>query len=245
MHESYRFQEATPVSVTVSRTAGRWYVSIVADVPATAAPAPAAVIGVDVGVNEYVISDGRRYPVPRAYRASEKQLRRAQQALARKEKGSNNRAKARKKVARLHTRIGNIRRDWLHKTTTAIAGTASVIGIENLNVKGMTGNRHFAKSIHDASFAEFARELTYKTTERCSTVVVADRWFPSSKLCSACGTKTKSLPLNIRARTCTTCNTRHDRDLNAAINLADLAASSAVTACGEFSASALTPLVRA
>lgn len=241
MAETYRFPEATPISAIISRTAGRWYVSIVAEVETAIAPAPAGVLGVDVGVHEYVCSDGTRHRVPRAYRASERQLRRAQQALSRKEKGSNNRAKARSKVAKIHARTANIRNDWLHKTTTAIANSASVVGIEDLNVKGMTRNRYLAKSVLDAGFAEFRRQLEYKTAERGSKLVVADRWYPSSKICSACGAKTKSLPLNIRAWICTACNISHDRDLNAAINLMAYAASSAVTACGELSATTNTP----
>jgi putative transposase len=244
MHETFRWPDAAPVSVTISRAAGRWYAAIAADVESTKPPAPAIVLGVDVGVNEYVTSDGTRYRAPHSYRASERQLRRAQQTLSRKMKGSNNRIKARMNVARVHARTASIRRDWVHKTTSDIVGKATVIGIEDLNVKGMTRNRHLAKSVLDASFGEFRRQLEYKTRERASTLIVADRFFPSSKTCSTCGAKTKHLPLSTREWACTTCHTQHDRDLNAAINLAIYAASSAVPACGELSATAPPPQVR-
>lgn len=241
MAETYRFPEATPVSATISCTAGRWFVSIVAEIKSVSAPAPADVIGIDVGVHEFVRSDGTRHRVPRAYRASERHLRRAQQALSRKQKGSNNRAKARTKVARIYARTANIRRDWLHKTTTAIANSASVLGVEGLNVQGMTQNRYLAKSVLDAGFAEFRRQLEYKAIERGSRLYVAPQRFPSSKMCSACGTITKSLSLSFRTWTCSACKTTHDRDSNAANNLRDYAASSAVTACGELFAATYTP----
>ena len=240
MAETYRFSEATPISATISRNAERWYVSIVAKVETDTVPAPAGVLGIDLGVHEHVVSNGIRYRVPRAYRANERPLRRAQQAVSRKQKGSKNQAKARKKVARIYSRTANIRQDWLHKTTTAIANSASVLGIEDLNVKGMTRDRYLTKSVLDAGFAEFRRQLAYKTAERGSRLIVADRWYPSSKICAACGTKTKSLPLSIRTWTCTACTTTHDRDVNAAINLCNYAASSAVTACGELSATTNT-----
>lgn len=136
----------------------------------------------------------------------------------------------------VHYRTANIRKDWLHKLTFDIASNHNVVVIEDLNVKGMVKNRHLAKSISDAAFGEFRRQLEYKVAEYGGQLIVADRWFPSSKLCSACGTKAKSLPLNIREWTCHNCGVHHDRDLNAAINLAAIAGSSSVTACGEFSA---------
>jgi putative transposase len=238
MTEAFRFPDAKVMSVTISRRGDRWFASVTADVPARVRPAPPAVLGVDVGVAEFVLSDGSRLPTPRPFRRYEGQLRRADQAVSRKQKGSKNREKARLRVTKLHIRIGNVRRDWLHKTTTAIAESASVIGIERLDVVDMVRDRKLAKSVYDAGFATFRRQLEYKVADRDGTLVIADRWFPSSKICSACGTKTKSLPLSLRTWTCGTCNVRHDRDLNAAINLMKNAASSAVSACGEFSASA-------
>lgn len=225
MSEAVRWIDAQYLSVTVSRTADHWFASIsceLAEPAPTPQSIPHTVVGVDVGVNEYVTSTGDRYQVPRSYRRSQRQLRRAQQALARKQRGSANRAKHVTKVARIHERTANIRRDWLHQTTTAIAHSANVIVVEDLNVRGMTRNRHLSKSVLDAGFGEFRRQLTYKTQTLGTELVTADRWFPSSKLCSTCGTKTKSLQLSIREWTCETCNTVHDRDVNAAINLAAL-----------------------
>lgn len=180
-------------------------------------------------------SDGTRHPVPRHLRQAQQQLRRAQQDLSRKERGSSNRAKARQRVARLHARVADRRADWLHKLTTSIVDRHDTIVIEDLNVRSMTGNRRLALSIADASFGQFRQMLTYKTQTRRRTLLLADRWFPSTRLCSVCGAKTKHrLPLHIRAWTCDTCRTSHDRDLNAARNLAayDPAVSSTVAACG-------------
>lgn len=136
MHELYRFPHSRPISVTVSRKADRWYASITAEVETESQSTPERIIGIDVGVNEYVTSDDVRYAVPRAYRAAERKLRRAQQALSRKQKGSMNRRKAIMRVAKIHARTANIRQDWLHKMTTELANSANVIAIEDLNVAG-------------------------------------------------------------------------------------------------------------
>jgi putative transposase len=251
MNEEFRYPNAKLLSATVSKTAGKWFVSINVDEEnITFDPVPNNTLGVDIGVREYVCSDGVRYEVPRSFRNKQAKLKRAQQSLARKQKGSKNRAKQKLKVAKIHHNIANIRKDWLHKTTTDIANRANTVVIEDLNVKGMVKNHHLALSISDAAFGEFRRQLTYKTTDRNSQLIVADRFYPSSKTCSSCGTKTKSLTLNIRQWTCVVCGTGHDRDLNAAKNLALLASnnkalnnkalnagSSSVSVCGEFSAS--------
>lgn len=236
MREAVRFEGARPVSVTISRTADRWFASIQCEIPDTvSSPSGGGTVGVDVGVREYVTSDGSRYQVPRYLRSAQDRLRRAQQSLSRKTKGSNNRAKARKKLARLHAEVADARRDWLHKLTTELVASHDRIVIEDLNVAGMLKNHHLALSIADASFGEFRRMLEYKTREHGRELVIADRWFPSTKMCSVCGAKTKQhLTLDKREWTCETCHTSHDRDLNAARNLAayDPAASSAVAACG-------------
>ena len=238
MREHLRWPEAKIVSVTISRRANRWYASVVLeaeDFGRKASPGAAAkTMGVDVGVREYVCSDATRHVLPRAYRRKERNLRRAQQALARKKKGSANYRRQRGKVAKIHAQIANVRSDWLHKLTSGIASGNGVIVIEDLCVKGMVRNHHLAKSVADASFGEFRRQLDYKTEELGHVLLVADRFYPSSKLCSVCDAKTKHLTLDMRSWTCPVCDTLHDRDLNAALNLRRYAASSAVSACGEF-----------
>jgi putative transposase len=237
MRESLRWPDAKLLSVTVSRTADRWYASVVCEITETgrltARGASGNACGIDLGVREYVCSDGSRHEVPRAYRASEKRLARAQQSLARKQKGSANRDRQRQKVARIHAKTAAIRADWLHKLSADVAANNAVIVLEDLNVKGMEKNHRLAKSITDAAFSEFRRQVEYKASEVGHVVVVANRFFPSSKLCSVCGAKTKHLPLKARSWTCPDCGSKHDRDLNAAINLRHYAASSAVSACGE------------
>ncbi|MDR0570453.1 MAG: transposase, partial [Clostridiales Family XIII bacterium] len=159
MREELRF-DGTPKSVTISRTANRWFASIAVEVsdtaPQTNCHIPA--IGIDVGVNDFVQDDGSKIVIPQAYRGAEKRLRRAQKALSRKEKGSKNRKKAQMKVAKLHARASSIRSDFLHKYTTSLARNARTIVIEDLNVKGMAKNHHLAKSIANAAFGEFRRQ---------------------------------------------------------------------------------------
>lgn len=133
----------------------------------------------------------------------------------------------------LHARIANIRQDALHKLTTDLTRRFHTIGIEDLNVRGMVRNRHLARSIADMGFFEFRRQLEYKAAMRGGQVVVADRFYASSKTCSECGHTLEALPLSVREWTCPGCETRHDRDVNAAINLKNLAVSSTVSACGE------------
>lgn len=235
--EKLRF-EGKLMAATISREANQWYISIQVEV-SDKAPLKKTekVVGVDVGVRQYADSDGMFYEVPRSYRSSERKLRREQQSLSRKVKGSNNRHKQRVKVARCHLRTKNIRQDWLHKLTTDIVRNNQTIGIEDLNVKGMVRNKHLAKSIADASFGEFRRQIEYKSQLYGREVVVVPRFYPSSKLCNGCGTKTKSMPLSVREWKCEKCGVYHHRDTNAAINIRKYAASSAVSACGEFSAS--------
>jgi putative transposase len=243
MFEPLRHADAKLVSLTVSRTADRWFASIAVEVPDAAPVTPPAdsAVGVDVGTREFVLSNGERHEAPRALRKAQRALRRAQKALSRRKRGSRNREKARRRVARIHARAANVRNDFLHKLSDYLTKTFSVIGIETLNVRGMAQNRHLAKSIMDAAFAEFRRRLEYKAAWRGGRVVAAGTFFPSSKICSTCGAKTKRLPMAVRTWACPACGTTQDRDLNAAVNLEHLAASSAVTACGEFFASDSTP----
>ena len=236
MRESLRFAGKI-MSATISRVADRWFVSIVVDTedPPKRKAENQGIVGVDLGVSALAtLSTGEPpIPGPKPHKALLDRLRRLSRSLSRKQKGSRNRRKAKAKLARLHARIANIRLDALHKLTTEITRRFHTVGIEDLNVRGMMANRHLARSIADMSFHEFRRQLEYKAERRGGRVVVADRWFPSSKTCSACGSVQEAMPLSVRQWICPDCGTRHDRDLNAARNLATYAASSAVSACGE------------
>jgi putative transposase len=178
------------------------------------------------------LSTGEVFTGPKALRFLLERMRRLSRALSRKVKGSRNRGKAKLKLAKLHARIGNLRREGLHQLTTSITRRFHTIGIENLNVKGMLGNRSLARAIADMGFYELRRQLVYKATRRGGQVVAVDRWYPSSKLCSSCGYKLESLVLGTCHWTCPGCATVHDRDVNAAVNLKNMAVSSTATACG-------------
>jgi putative transposase len=245
MREEVRFPGVMK-SAVVSRTAGRWFVAVAVEceiVPAQRETQTTA-CGVDLGIKTMaVVSDGTRHPAPKALGRRLKRLKRLNRALSRKRKGSANRRKAAARVAKLHARIASVRRDALHKATTAIVRDFAVIGIEDLNVRGMLANRRLARAIGDVGMHEFRRQLTYKATMTGAKIVVVDRWFPSSKTCSCCGVVADAMPLSVRDWTCAACGAEHDRDLNAAINLRT-AASSAVAACGEArSGAAARPLV--
>lgn len=251
MREALRFgPDLNPVlkSVTISREAGRWHAAIAVEIdhrlPASghgdAADRPAC--GVDLGVTHLaVLSDGRKIAGPKALRRSLRRLARLQRRHARKLKGGKNRAKSRLRIARLHARIRNLRQDGLHKLTSALARDHGAVVIEDLNVRGMMANRHLARAIGDMGFFEFRRQLSYKLARAGGRLVVAGRFFASSKTCHVCGTKAEALPLSVRTWTCAGCGATHDRDINAAINLKTLAGSEAshppggchpVTACG-------------
>lgn len=247
MREDLRFSGKL-MSATISRTADRWFVSLAVETEdAPRRPKEhLGTVGVDLGVLALAtLSTGERIPGPKAHRHQLGRLRRLSRSLSRKRKGSKNRAKARAKLARLHARIANIRLDSLHQLTSDLTRRFDVIGIEDLNVRGMVRNHHLSRSIADMGFHEFRRQLAYKAERRGATVVVADRFFPSSKLCSACGVLQDDLSLAVRIWTCPACNTTHDRDLNAAINLARYAVSSTVSACGgDGSGSGYLPTVK-
>ena len=217
-----RVNGAKVLRMTISKRAGRWYASLTVEregEPVVNHPKGGAV-GVDLGVkNLATLSDGAVVPNPRYLKKSERKLKRAQQALSRKTKGSNRRAKAKAKVARLHARVANRRSDALHKLTTRLAREYSDISIEDLNVSGMVKNRHLAKSISDAAFGEFRRQLKYKTARSGARLHVVDRWFASSKTCSGCGGVKAKLSLAERTYRCDSCGLTMDRDLNAAINI--------------------------
>lgn len=232
MREELRFGGQI-LSATVSRMADGWYVTLLVDTEDRLhAKTDNGTVGVDLGVKSLaVLSNGEVIDPLKPHRAAHKRLVRLSRSLSRKKKGSANRAKAKAKLARLHQRIANVRVDALHKLSHRLVTEFSTIGIEDLNVSGMLRNRHLARSIADSGFGEFRRQVEYKAQMTGTNVYVADRFFPSSKTCSACGT-INDLTLADRTYMCG-CGNIIDRDLNAAVNLMNLAASYAVTACGE------------
>lgn len=242
MQEELRYPATKTLSVTITRHRNRWFAAIACELPDPhQVNRPFAAVGVDLGTGDYATSDGQTIQVPRAYRKAQSKLRRAQKALSRKKKGSQNRIKAKIKVNKIHGRVADIRSNWIHQFTHHLVTNYSVIGIEDLNVKGMSKNRHLAKSILDAGFYEFRRQLEYKAPTYGAKIIVADRWFPSSKICSQCGEKTNRLTsLAVRSWECENCGASHHRDINAAVNLKNYAVSSTVSACGEFFASDIT-----
>ncbi|OPG07902.1 RNA-guided endonuclease TnpB family protein [Microbispora sp. GKU 823] len=223
-----------PTTVTISRDPdGRWYACLAVETEAEPEPVPAAgsAVGVDLGVKDFAVTSvGQRIANPRHLERRAHNLARYQRRMARKQRGSNNRAKAKAKVARAHTKVRDARADFLHKTTSRLVRDHDLIVIEDLNVKGMVRNRHLARVISDCGWGEFRRQLEYKTRRYGRHLIVVDRWYPSSKTCSACGHLLAELSLSTRHWTCPDCGTRHDRDVNAAKNI--LAAGRAVSACG-------------
>lgn len=215
-----RVDGARLIRITVSRRAGHWYASLTVEREPTVTAAPRGVVGVDLGVKHLAtLSDGTVIPNPRALGTRLRALRKAQQALSRKVKGSVRREKAKEHVAKLHARVADVRADALNRATTMIASNYSVVCIEDLNVAGMVKNRSLARSVSDAAFGEFRRQLEYKTARSGAALRVVDRWFPSSKTCSNCGVVKAKLSLSERVFDCDDCGLSLDRDLNAAINI--------------------------
>lgn len=234
MRESLRFAGKI-ISATISRKADRWFVSVTVETTKAISliSKNQATIGVDLGVSTLAtLSTGEMIAGPKPHKALMQRLRRLSKSLSRKQKGSNNRKKAKYKLAKLHYRIGSIRSDSLHQLTTRLVRDYSLVCIEDLNVKGMLQNRCLSRSVADMGFHEFRRQLTYKAEVNGSQVIMADRWFASSKRCSACNHRLNELPLACREWRCPACDTKHQRDVNAAINLKNWAVSSTVTACG-------------
>ena len=214
------------LSATVSRVADRWFVSITVVDKNHPDPTPieGSVVGIDLGIKTFAVcSDGLKVESPKALQRAMARLRRAQHAHSRKVRGSRKRRNSAQKIARIHARVVNVRRDFLHKFTSKLAKTKSIIVIEDLNVKGMARSRSLSSKIMDAGWGEFRRQLGYKTGWYGSKLMVADRWYPSSKRCSECGFTLKRLALSEREWACPQCGVVHDRDENAAINLKNLA----------------------
>ena len=211
------------LSATVSRNpSGKYFVSLCCtDVEIDPLPSTGAVVGLDLGIKSFAVtSDGVEYPNHKYFAKSEKKLARLQRNLSRKTKGSNRREKARIQVARLHEHIANQRKDTLHKLSTDLIRRYDVICIEDLAPKNMVRNHCLAKSISDASWGEFRRQLTYKAEWYGREVVVVDRFYPSSQLCSSCGAQwSGTKDLSVRRWTCPECGANHDRDINAARNI--------------------------
>ncbi|MET9817615.1 RNA-guided endonuclease TnpB family protein [Streptomyces sp. NPDC006355] len=225
---------AVPSTVTVSRdSAGSWFVSLLCEDPTvTPLAATRAAVGIDVGLDHLLtLSTGEKIANPRHERRDRERLARAQRELSRKARGDGaNRRKARRKVAKIHGRIADRRRDVLHKLSTRLVRENQTLVIEDLTVRTMVKNRSLARAISDAAWSQFRNMLEYKASWYGRDVVAVDRFFPSSKLCSHCGTLQPDMPLNVRIWTCDSCGTAHDRDVNAANNL--LAAGLAVSVCG-------------
>jgi putative transposase len=217
-------QGMIPKSVTISRQADRWFISFRIDTESKPTNKIVDVVGVDLGIkNLATLSTGEVFEGTKSYRKLEKKLAKLQRIVSRRELKSNNWYKAQSIVARLHKRIADLRKDTLHKLTTYLAKNHSQIVIEDLNVSGMMANHKLAKSIADMGFFEFRRQLDYKCQLYDSKLIIADRFFPSSKLCSNCGTKKESLSLEERIYQCDNCYEVIDRDLNASYNLAQTA----------------------
>jgi putative transposase len=223
---------ADPSTVTVFRdAANRWHISILVEATVEALPPTDSVVGVDAGITSLVtLSTGEKVTNPRHEKQDRQRLALVQRRLSRKAKGSANRAKARLAVAKVHARMGDRRRDVLHKLSTRIIRENQTVVIEDLSVRNMVKNHSLARAISDAAWSELRRQLEYKADWYGRTVIAIDRWYPSSKTCSACGAIVASLPLNVRTWTCR-CGAVHDRDVNAARVI--LAAGLAVSACGD------------
>ncbi|WP_258950266.1 RNA-guided endonuclease InsQ/TnpB family protein [Lentzea californiensis] len=244
MHFVWSFDQVNlatlePSMVVVAREPDhRWYVTFTIDTSdPVPLPATGHAVGLDLGVKDFIVtSDGQRIANPRHLERKVHNLARYQRRLARAQRGSNNRVKAKRRVAAAHRKVCNARRDFLHRTSTRLVRDADVIAIEDLAVANMVRNRRMARAISDVAWGEFRAILQYKAHRAGRTLLIVDRWCPSTKTCSACGHLLAELSLSVRHWTCPNCRTRHDRDLNAAKNI--LAAGRAVArqvsgdACG-------------
>ena len=233
-----RFSRTIPkaakvTTVTVSRDcAGRYFVSMLCTDQVRAKAPVAAKVGIDLGLSHFaILSTGEKIAAPNTFRKNEEKLAKLQRKLAKKTKGSANRKKARLKVAKLHAKIADSRKDFLHKLSTRLVNENQVIAIETLAVSNMQKNHCLAKSISDAGWSEFVRQLEYKSLWYGRTLVGIDRWYPSSKRCSGCGHTVPKMSLKVREWICPECGSLHDRDINAARNV--LTAGLAGLVCGE------------
>lgn len=247
LKEALRF-DGKVMGANVSRTADHWFVSVQVDVADQTYKRPRTAhdtVGVDLGITTAAaLSTGEKIVSPRPLRKALRRLKIRQRRIGRKVEAakikaglapgarlpkrtrlpqSANRLKSARSVARLYERIGNIRADFTHKLTTRLCRENQTVVIEDLNVKGMLKHEKLARAISDVGMGEFRRQMIYKAQRYDTTLILADRWFPSTKLCSSCGEKNESLTLKDREWTCQSCGTHHDRDINASINLKRLA----------------------
>ena len=213
--------EGVPSSCTISRnSSGQYFVSFCFETEIDSLPESNNAIGIDLGLTHFaVLSTGEKIKPAKALRRHEARLKRYQKVLSRRQKGGCNRNKARSKVARVHQHIANIRHDFLHKLSTRLIRENQSIALEDLNVSGMAKNHKLSKSISDASWSTFVGFLKYKAEWYGRKIQQVSPWFPSSQLCSCCGFRSGKKPLSVRSWTCEQCNTFHDRDINAAINI--------------------------
>ncbi|OBX79961.1 transposase [Moraxella atlantae] len=212
------------LSAKVFKRGENWFVSIAVELETITnhLPKTGKAVGIDLGITDLaVLSDGTKIQAPKPLKQQLQKLKRLSKQLSRKQKGSNNRAKAKTKLSRLHAKISNIRQDFSHKLTTQLVKDYDVICIENLNVKGMVQNRKLSRAISDLGFYEFKRQLIYKANQWDKVVKEVDRFYPSSKTCSNCGfiMAKADLTLNVRNWQCPSCHKQHDRDVNASINI--------------------------
>ena len=219
-----RLAEPLPVTAihncVISRQADRWFIAIKYEIEQPAVDVERPTVGVDIGIKELAVtSTGKVFSNPKAYRRTRLRLKRAQRRVSKKVKGSKNRAKAVKKLAKLHAKVANIRKDSIHKLTHYLAKNHSVIKIEDLHVKAFLKNHRLAGAIADCGMYEFRRQLEYKTEKFSSKLILVDRMFPSSQICSNCGNHRHKMPLKNRVFVCPDCGHVEDRDLNAAKNI--------------------------
>ncbi|MFI5501498.1 RNA-guided endonuclease InsQ/TnpB family protein [Nocardia asteroides] len=221
-----------PSSVTIIKDAAdRYFASFVVQADDRLLPEVESEVGIDLGLATFaVLSDGTKIVSPRFLRQAERRLRKVQRALSRKQEGSKNRAKARVKVARVHAKVADTRRDWAHKHSKKIIRDNQAVFVEDLCVKGLARTR-LAKSVHDAGWSMFTRMLEEKAARYGRHFSTVDRFFPSTRLCSACGVVSEKKPLHVREWVCT-CGAVHDRDLNAAHNILAAGRSERLNACG-------------
>ncbi|ADE13552.1 transposase, IS605 OrfB family [Nitrosococcus halophilus Nc 4] len=210
-----------PKMVTVSKDpAGRYFVSMACEVEIAALPARKNAVGVDVGVKDVVVtSSGDKSGAPKYTYQYARQLKKAQRRLSKKKKGSQRRRRQQQRVARIHARIADSRRDFLNQQSSKLINENQVICLEDLNIKGMLRNRRLSKAVADCGLYELRRQIECKAKWYGREVLIVDRWAPTSKRCSECGTIQESMPLKVREWECPDCGTEHDRDINAAKNV--------------------------
>lgn len=230
---------SAPSSITISRDrAGRYFISCLCEFEPETLPVTPKRVGIDLGLTDlFITSEGMKSGNPRYLKRYEAKLAYLQRRLSKKQKGSRNRHKLRQKVARLHARIADCRRDAIHKATRTLINENQVLCVESLNIVGMLKNRSLAKAISDAGWGEFVRQLEYKAAWAGRQLVKVSQWLPSSKRCHGCGHQVEKLPLSRRHWHCERCGQAIDRDINAARNIRT--AGLAGLACGATGAGAV------